>query len=116
MKRSRTKRPEPRTVLIGLNLTDDDVAQLNQLFSALNATPTRKRNVRQLTQSTVAYRCFATGLDHELGGKPLPLAPAPYNWANRPKRNAKLVGLKLKFTCGTNSCLNEAGMMTLPGR
>jgi hypothetical protein len=24
--------------------------------------------------------------------------------------------LKLKFTCGTNSCLNEAGMMTLPRR
>ena len=23
--------------------------------------------------------------------------------------------LKLKFTCGTSSCLNEAGMMTLPG-
>jgi hypothetical protein len=95
MKSRRAKRPEPRTELIGLNLTDGHLAQLDQLFAALNSTPSRKRNVRQLTRSTVAYRCFQTGLDHKLEGKPLPYPAAPFDWANRPKQNAKLVGIYL---------------------
>ena len=61
MKLNRTKHPEPRTVLIGLNLTNADLAQLNQLFGALNATGAQTRNVRQLTRSNVAYRCFQPG-------------------------------------------------------
>lgn len=32
MKRPRSKRPEPRTELLGLNLTDADLAELNELF------------------------------------------------------------------------------------
>ena len=97
MKSPRAKRPEPRTELFGLNLTDADLAQLDQLFAALNATSTRKRNVRQLTRSTVAYRSFQAGLDHELEGKPFPRPtnPAPYDCRNRPKRSAKLVGIYL---------------------
>ena len=97
MRSRRAKRPEPRTELIGLNLTDGDLAQLEQLFAALNSTRSRKRNVRQLTRSTVAYRCFQTGLDHKLEGKPF-AHPMPYNWANRPKRSAKLVGIYLSQT------------------
>ena len=96
--KSRAKRPEPRTELFGLNLTDADLAQLDQLFAALNATSTRKRNVRQLTRSTVAYRCFRTGLDHKLERKPFPHPAAPFNWANRPKQGAKLVGIYLSQT------------------
>jgi hypothetical protein len=91
-------RPEPRTELIGLNLTDADLAQLDQLFAAVKPTSVRQRKLRRFTRSTVAYQCFATGLDHELDGKPLPLAPAPYDWANRPKRNATLVGIYLSQT------------------
>lgn len=98
MKSQRAKRPEPRTELIGLNLTDADLAQLDQLFAALNASSPRKPKVREVTRSTVAYRCFQTGLDHTLEGKPFPHPASPYNWANRPKRSAKLVGIYLSQT------------------
>jgi hypothetical protein len=37
MKRRCNKRPEPRTELIGLNLTDADLAQLDELFTLLKA-------------------------------------------------------------------------------
>jgi len=97
MKRPRNNRPEPRTELIGLNLTDADLAQLDELFAALKPTLARKRKLRRLTRSIVAYRCFATGLDHYLQGKPFrqPRNSAPYDYGNQPKRNAKLVGIYL---------------------
>jgi hypothetical protein len=98
MKSRRPKCPEPRTQLIGLNLTDADLVQLDELFAALKATSRRKPNVRQLTRSTVAYRCFQTGLDHDLEGKPFPRSPDSPNCANRPKRSAKLVGIYLSQT------------------
>jgi hypothetical protein len=99
MKRPRTKRPEPRIAhLIGLNLTDADLVQLDTLFKALNATSSRKPKVRPLTRSTVAYQCFTTGLDHYLQGKPDPRAPKPDDCDNRPKRDAKLVGIYLSET------------------
>jgi hypothetical protein len=100
MKSRRTKRPEPRTELIGLNLTDADLAQLDTLFAALNATSSGKRKVRPLTRSTVAYQCFQAGLEHQLQDKPSPRPsnPVPYNPSNRPKRNAKLVGIYISRT------------------
>lgn len=98
MKRPRNNRPEPRTELIGLNLTNADLAQLDELFAALKPTSPRHPKVRRLTRSTVAYQCFATGLDHELEDKPFPQPAEPYDWDNRPKRNAKLVGIYLSET------------------
>ena len=100
MKRRCDKRPEPRMELIGLNLTDEDLAQLDQLFAALQTTSARQSKLRRLTRSTVAYQCFQTGLDHKLQGKPLPQPsnPVPYDWRNQPKRNAKLVGIYLSET------------------
>jgi hypothetical protein len=67
MKRPRNDRPEPRTELIGLNLTDADLAQLDELFAALRPTASRQRNLRRFTRSTVAYQCFATGLGKSPG-------------------------------------------------
>jgi hypothetical protein len=98
MKRPRNNRPEPRTELIGLNLTDADLAQLDKLFAALTRTQPPERKPRRFTRSTVAYQCFATGLDHELQGKPNPRPAKPYDWNNRPKRDAKLVGIYLSET------------------
>ena len=98
MKRPRNNRPEPRTELIGLNLTDADLARLDELLAALKPTSPRQGKLRPLTRSTVAYQCFATGLDHELQGKPWPQPSKPHDWDNRPKRNAKLVGIYLSET------------------
>src|SRR5882724_11638662 len=42
MKRLRNNRPEPRTELIGLNLTDADLARLDELFAALKPTSPRQ--------------------------------------------------------------------------
>jgi hypothetical protein len=98
MKRPRNDRPEPRTELIGLNLTDADLAQLDELFAALRPTASRQRNLRRFTRSTVAYQCFATGLDHYLQGKPNPRPAKPDDWDSRPKRSAKLVGIYLSET------------------
>ena len=100
MKRPRSKRPEPRTELIGLNLTDADLAQLDELFTLLKPTSVRQRKLRRLTRSTVAYQCFATGLDYELAGKPFPQPSTfvRYAWDNRPKRDAKLIGIYLPET------------------
>jgi hypothetical protein len=103
MKRPRNKRPEPRTELIGLNLTDTDLAQLDELLAALAPTSARKHKPRALTRSAVAYKCFATGLDHYLQGKPNPLrnSHTQLTWdayRNRPKRDAKLVGIYLSET------------------
>lgn len=97
MKSRRAERPEPRTERIGLNLTDTDLAQLESLFAALSATSSRKRNVRSLTRSTVAYQCFQTGLEHRLHGEPSPRPSngVPNDPVLRPKRNAKLVGIYL---------------------
>jgi hypothetical protein len=100
MKRRRTKRPEPRTAhLIGLNLTDADVAQLDRLFAALTSASRRSKS-KALTQSTVAHQCFKLGLDHHLQGKPDPRRsdPARHDWRNAPKRDAKLVGIYLSET------------------
>ena len=49
-------------------------------------------------RSTVAYQCFATGLDHYLQAKPNPRPAKPDDWDNRPKRDAKLVGIYLSET------------------
>lgn len=103
MKRRRTQRPEPRTELIGLNLTHDDLAQLDQLFAALKSTSRRRPKPKTLSRSTVAYQCFKVGLDHRLQSKPDPLqrshAPLTWNaWRNRPKRDSKLVGIYLSET------------------
>jgi hypothetical protein len=95
MKSERAKRTEPRTELIGLNLTDDELAQLDELFAALKPTSARQPKLRRFTRSTVAYQCFATGLDHKLKGKPLPQSAKIFHWDNRPKRDAKLVGIYL---------------------
>jgi hypothetical protein len=91
MKRPRNNRLEPRTELIGLNLTDADLARLDELFAALKPTSPQQGKLRRLTRSTVAYQCFATGLDHSLQGKPFrrPGNAVPYDWNNRPKRDAK---------------------------
>jgi hypothetical protein len=35
MKRRRNHRPEPRMQLLGLNLTEADLAQLDELFTAV---------------------------------------------------------------------------------
>jgi hypothetical protein len=98
MKRRGNKNPEPRTQLIGLNLTDDDLAQLDELFAALKPASARQAKRRPLTRSTVAYQCFATGLNHALQGKPVPQPSEPYDWDNRAKRDAKLVGIYLSNT------------------
>jgi hypothetical protein len=98
MKRPHSNRPESRTELLGLNLTDTDLAELDELFAKLTQSPTPERNPRSLTRSTVAYQCFATGLDHYLQGKPNPRTTKPDNWDNRPKRDAKLVGIYLSET------------------
>jgi hypothetical protein len=98
MKRPRNNRPEPRTELIGLNLTDADLARLDELFAALKPTSRRQGNLRRFTRSTVAYQCFATGLDHYLQGKPNPRQTRSDDWDNRPKRDAKLVGIYLSET------------------
>lgn len=103
MKRPRNKPPEPRTELIGLNLTDTDLAQLDELLAALAPTSARQHKPRPLTRSTVAYKCFATGLDHYLQGKPNPLqnSHTQLTWdayRSRPKRDAKLVGIYLSET------------------
>jgi cytochrome c553 len=55
MKCRGNKRPEPRTQLIGLNLTDDDLAQLDELFASLKRASARQAKRRPLTRSTVAY-------------------------------------------------------------
>jgi hypothetical protein len=98
MKRPHSNRPESRTELLGLNLTDADLAELDELFAKLTQSPTPERKPRSLTRSTVAYQCFATGLDHYLQGKPNPRTTKPDNWDNRPKRDAKLVGIYLSET------------------
>ena len=98
MKRPRNNCPEPRTELIGLNLTDADLAELDKLFAKLRQTQTPERKPRSLTRSKVAYQCFATGLDHYLQGKPNPRTTKPDDWDNRPKRDAKLVGIYLSET------------------
>jgi len=76
MKRRCNKRPEPRTELIGLNLTDADLAQLDELFTLLKPTSVRQRKLRRLTRSTFVR----------------------YAWDNRPKRDAKLIGIYLPET------------------
>jgi hypothetical protein len=98
MKRRRHHRPEPRTQLLGLNLTEADLAQLDELFAAVTQTQPPERTPRRLTRSTVAYQCFATGLDHYLQGKPDPRPAKPDDWDDRPKRSAKLVGIYLSET------------------
>jgi hypothetical protein len=100
MNRRANKRPEPRTELIGLNLTHADLAQLDELFVALRPSSAPRRKIRRLTRSSIAYQCFAIGLDHELEDKPFPQPsnPVPYDWDNRPKRDAKLIGIYLSET------------------
>ena len=98
MKRPRSNLPEPRTELLGLNLTDADLAELDELFAKLTQTQTPNRKPRSITRSTVAYQCFATGLDHYLQGKPNPRTSNSDDWDNRPKRDAKLVGIYLSET------------------
>ena len=55
MKRGRNHRPQPRTQLLGLNLTEEDLAQLDELFAAVTQTQPPERTPRRLTRSTVAY-------------------------------------------------------------
>jgi hypothetical protein len=103
VKSRRAKRPEPRTALIGLNLTDVDLAQLDTLFAALKDASSSKRKARPFTRSTLAYQCFQTGLEHRLQGKPHPSPEryTPLTWdayRSRPKRDAKLVGIYLSQT------------------
>jgi hypothetical protein len=98
MKRPGNNRPEPRTQLLGLNLTDADLAELDELFAELTQIQTPKRKPRPVTRSTVAYQCFAAGLDHYLQGKASPRPAKPDDWDNRPKRDAKLVGIYLSET------------------
>ena len=98
MKPRRIHRPEPRTQLLGLNLTEADLAQLDELFAAVTQTQPQERTPRRLTRSSVAYQCFTTGLDHYLKGKPDPRPAKPDGWDNRPKRDAKLVGIYLSET------------------
>ena len=100
MKSPRAKRSEPRTKLIGLNLTDAELAQLDSLFAAVSASSPRRCKVRSLTRSTVAYQCFQSGLEHQLQDKSSQRLNnrVPYDPRAQPKRNAKLVGIYLSET------------------
>jgi hypothetical protein len=70
----------------------------SQINVPLPAFQTPERKPRSLTRSSVAYQCFATGLDHYLQGKPNPRTSNSDDWDNRPKRDAKLVGIYLSET------------------
>ena len=48
MKRRRNHRPEPRTQLLGLNLTEADLTQLNELFAAVTQTQSPDRTPGRL--------------------------------------------------------------------
>jgi len=98
MKRRRNHCPEPRTQLLGLNLTEADLAQLDELFAGVTQTQPQERTPRRLTRSSIAYQCFTTGLDHYLQSKPNPEPAKPDDWAHLPKRSAKLVGIYLSET------------------
>jgi hypothetical protein len=105
MRRRTNARPEPRTAhLIGLNLTDDDLAQLDHLFAALHTrligNSRRQNKFPRHTRSTVAYQCFHAGMAHYLESKRNPRRndSTPDEHSDRPKRNAKLVGIYLSDT------------------